>query len=52
MYKFKRAMLMTLAIGFVGGGDHSQHHDRHPSQSKVRRFSTLTQKKHQVFHPK
>jgi hypothetical protein len=37
-------LLLWLALGFTGGGDHHQHHDRHPSQSKVRRWSVLQPK--------
>lgn len=44
MYKIQRIFLMTLVMGFVGGGDHHQHHDRHPSQSKVRRWSSINKK--------
>lgn len=38
-------LLVILALCFTGGGDHSQHHDRHPSQSKVRRWSLLSHNK-------
>jgi hypothetical protein len=41
MFKFKRTILLFLIVGFGGGGDHSQSHDRHPSQSKVRKWSTF-----------
>lgn len=44
MLKTKRMLLLFLALGFTGGGDHSQHHDRSPSQSKVRRWSVLQHK--------
>lgn len=44
MFKTKRMLLIYLALAFTGGGDHSQHHDRHPSQSKVRRWSLLQSK--------
>jgi len=49
MLKMKRLFLLCLALGFTGGGDHSQHHDRHPSQSKVRRWSVLMHKAYHTF---
>lgn len=44
MFKLKRAILLFLIMGF-GGGDHSHPHDRHPSQSKVRKWSTFIHRK-------
>lgn len=50
MLKTKRMLLLFLALGFTGGGDHNQHHDRSPSQSKVRRWSSLHFKNKQMQH--
>lgn len=48
MFKFKRTILLFLIVGF-GGGDHSQPHDRHSSQSKVRKWSTFIHRKIHSF---
>lgn len=44
MLKTKRMLLIYMALAFTGGHDHHQHHDRHPSQNKVRKWSILHSK--------
>lgn len=50
MFKLKRMFLLCLALGFTGGGDHHQYHDRTPSQSRVRKWSTLLHHKGSIEH--